>query len=213
MDETTWNVRETAATQTRYDRIAPLYDLMEALIERWRFGNWRERAWSLVTGPWVLEVGVGTGKNVSHYPPNVHITGVDLSDKMLDRARRRVERQGSPVMLFQMDAQALKFPDDVFDSAIATFVFCSVPDPILGLQEIARVVKPGGRIVLLDHVRSENPLLGRLMDWLDPLVVRLMGPHINRRTVKNVRRAGLTIERVEDVGAGGIVKLIVARKD
>jgi len=213
MDETTWNVRETAATQTRYDRIAPLYDLMEALIERWRFSNWRERAWSLVTGPQVLEVGVGTGKNVSYYPPNVHITGVDLSDKMLDRARRRVERQGSPVMLFQMDAQALKFPDGVFDSAIATFVFCSVPDPILGLQEMARVVKPGGRIVLLDHVRSENRLLGRLMDWLDPLVVRLMGPHINRRTVENVRRAGLTIERVEDVGAGGIVKLIVARQD
>ena len=213
MDETTWNVRETAATQTRYDRIAPLYDFMEALIERWRFSNWRERAWSLVTGPQVLEVGVGTGKNVSYYPPNVHITGVDLSDKMLDRARRRVERQGSPVMLFQMDAQALKFPDGVFDSAIATFVFCSVPDPILGLQEMARVVKPGGRIVLLDHVRSENRLLGRLMDWLDPLVVRLMGPHINRRTVENVRRAGLTIERVEDVGAGGIVKLIVARQD
>jgi len=212
MDETTWNVRETAATQTRYDRIAPLYDFMEALIERWRFSNWRERAWSLVTGPQVLEVGVGTGKNVSYYPPNVHITGVDLSDKMLDRARRRAERQGLPVMLFQMDAQALKFPDGVFDSAIATFVFCSVPDPILGLQEMARVVKPGGRIVLLDHVRSENRLLGRLMDWLDPLVVRLMGPHINRRTVENVQRAGLTIERVEDMDAGGIVKLIVARK-
>ena len=75
-------------------------------------------------------------------------------------------------------------------SAIATFVFCSVPDPVLGLREMARVIKAGGRIVLLEHVRSEERLLGCLMDLLDPLVVRLMGSHINRRTVENARRAG-----------------------
>jgi ubiquinone/menaquinone biosynthesis C-methylase UbiE len=207
-----WNVEETAATRARYDRIAPLYDFMEALIERRRFSNWRKRAWSLVAGPRVLEVGVGTGKNIPYYLPGAHVTGVDLSEKMLARARRRAERREPPVTLIQMDAQALDFPDDAFESAIATCVFCSVPDPVLGLREMARVVKPGGRIVLLEHVRSENPLLGRLMDWLDPLVAWLMGPHINRRTVENVRRAGLSIERIENLDAGKIFKLIVAYK-
>lgn len=205
------DIRETAATRARYDRIAPLYDLMEVPIER-LYSGWRQRAWSLVEGPQVLEVGVGTGKNIPYHPPGVHVTGVDLSKRMLARARRRAERLGSPVNLLQMDAQALDFPNTVFDSAIATFIFCSVPDPVLGLREVARVVKPGGRIVLLEHVQSNNPLVAWLMNLLDPLVVWLMGPHINRRTVESVSRAGLTLERVEDLGAGGIFKLIVARK-
>ncbi|RMF26976.1 MAG: methyltransferase domain-containing protein [Chloroflexi bacterium] len=198
------------ATRARYNRIAPLYDFMETLAER-RYRNWRQRVWSLVRGPKVLEVGVGTGKNMPYYPPEVQVTGVDLSEKMLLRARRRAERMGLPVALLQMDAQALDFPDDTFDSAVATFVFCSVPDPVQGLREMARVVRPGGRIVLLEHVRAEHPILGRLMDLLDPLVARLMGPHINRETVENVRRAGLILERVEDIGMGGIFKLIVAK--
>ncbi len=204
------NVKETMATRARYNRIAPLYDFMETLAER-RYRNWRQRVWSLVRGPKVLEVGVGTGKNMPYYPPEVQVTGVDLSEKMLLRARRRAERMGLPVALLQMDAQALDFPDDTFDSAVATFVFCSVPDPVQGLREMARVVRPGGRIVLLEHVRAEHPILGRLMDLLDPLVARLMGPHINRETVENVRRAGLILERVEDIGMGGIFKLIVAK--
>jgi ubiquinone/menaquinone biosynthesis C-methylase UbiE len=115
------------------------------------------------------------------------------------------------VHLIQIDAQALDFPDDTFDSAVATFIFCSVPDMVLGLQEMARVVKPGSQVVLLEHVRSEHPVLGRIMDLLDPVSARLMGPHINRRTVDNVRRAGLIVERVEDMGTRGIFKLIIAR--
>ena len=205
------DVQETAATRARYDRIAPVYDWMERLAER-RYSHWRRRVWSLVEGPRVLEVGVGTGKNIPYHPPGLHITGIDLSQRMLERARQRAKRLGSPITLLQMDAQALDFPNDTFDSGVATFVFCSVPDPVLGLREMARVVRRGGQIVLLEHVRSESPVLGRLMDLVDPLVARLMGPHINRRTVENAQRAGLTLERVEDLGAGGIFKLIVARK-
>ena len=201
--------RATARTRARYQRIARFYDLMEVLPER-RFAPWRERLWSLVSGPRVLEVGVGTGKNMPYYPPGVHVTGVDLTPGMLEQARKRAAALGLDVELHLGDAQSLEFEDDSFDSAVATCVFCSVPDPVLGLKELRRVVRPGGQIILLDHVRSEKPLLGRLMDILNPLVVRITGANINRRTVENVRKAGLEIEDVENLGMGDIIKLTVA---
>jgi ubiquinone/menaquinone biosynthesis C-methylase UbiE len=203
--------KATIQTQSRYNRIAPVYDLMESIIERFAFRRWRERLWSQVDGNRVLEVGVGTGKNISHYPRGVQVTAVDLSDKMLERARRRVQELDIKVDLCLMDAQRLGFPDAAFDAAVATFVFCSVPDPVLGLQELGRAVRPGGQILLLEHVRVNKPVIGKLMDLLDPFVVRLMGPHINRRTVENVKKAGLEIEQVEELAPGGLVKLIVAR--
>jgi phosphatidylethanolamine/phosphatidyl-N-methylethanolamine N-methyltransferase len=205
--------RATTLTKSRYNRIAPVYDLMEGIIERFAFRRWRERLWSQVDGNRILEVGVGTGKNISHYPGNVQVTAVDLSDKMLERARQRAQELDSEVDLRLMDAQRLSFPDAAFDVAVATFVFCSVPDPVRGLRELGRVVRPGGWVLLLEHVRVNKPVIGRLMDLLDPLVVRLMGPHINRRTVENVRKAGLEIERVEELAPGGLVKLIVARTE
>ena len=200
----------TEATRARYNRLAPIYDAMEVFSER-RFRPWRQKLWSLVPAGRVLEVGVGTGKNMPYYPADAQVTAVDLSDRMLAQARRRAARGGVNVELHEMDAQDLRFEDGAFDTAVATFVFCSVPDPVRGLRELSRVVRPEGRIVLLEHVRVDRPLLGRLMDLLNPIVVRVMGANINRRTVENVRRAGLTIERVEDLAAMGLVKLIVAR--
>ena len=203
--------KATIETQSRYNRIAPVYDLMETIIERFAFRRWRGRLWSQIDGNRILEVGVGTGKNVPYYPRGVQVTGVDLSDKMLEQAQRRVQELDTEVDLCLMDAQRLAFPRAAFDAAVSTFVFCSVPDPILGLRELGRVVKPGGQILLLEHVRVNKPVIGPLMDLLDPLVLRLMGPHINRRTAKNVEKAGLEIERVEELAPGGLVKLIVAR--
>jgi ubiquinone/menaquinone biosynthesis C-methylase UbiE len=183
---------------------------METLAER-RFRRWRRRLWSLARGRELLEVGVGTGKNMPFYPEGTHITAIDLTPGMLERARRRASRLSLDVDLQLGDAEALHFPDASFDSAVATFVFCSVPDPVSGLREMARVVKPDGRILLLEHVRSARPWLARSMDLVNPLVVRMTGANINRRTVENVRRAGLAVVSVENLGSGDIFKLIVAR--
>jgi ubiquinone/menaquinone biosynthesis C-methylase UbiE len=202
--------RATRQTKTRYNRLAPVYDVMEAVVERAAFRRWRETLWSLVQGQEVLEVGVGTGKNIPHYPQDVRVTAIDLSDRMLSQAADRAEALERDVSLGLMDAQHLEFPDDHFDTAVATFVFCSVPEPVIGLRELARVVRPDGRVLLLEHVRLTG-FWGKLMDLLDPLVVRVMGAHINRRTADNVREAGLVVETERDLLRSGLVKLIVAR--
>ena len=200
----------TAQTQARYDRNARLYDLIEGPMELLAFRRWRKKLWAQVHGGRVLEVGVGTGKNFSYYPKDAHVTAIDISERMLERARRRAARLGVTVELLQMDAQALALPDHSFDYVIATFVFCSVPDPVLGLSELRRVCKPSGKVFLLEHMRPESPWLGKLFDLLNPVVVRLTGANINRRTIENVERAGLKIEGVERLTPKGIVKLIAA---
>jgi ubiquinone/menaquinone biosynthesis C-methylase UbiE len=198
-------------TRARYDRLAPFYDLFEWLPERGRIRRWRARLWRLVPAHRVLEVGVGTGKNMPFYPSGATVSAVDISPRMLARATHRASRSGLDVRLHLMDAQALAFPDAAFEAAVATFVFCSVPDPVQGLRELRRVVRPGGHLYLLEHMRAEHRVLGRVMDWLDPVVVRVLGAHISRRTVDNVRAAGPEIDTLEDLAPLGMVRLIVAR--
>jgi ubiquinone/menaquinone biosynthesis C-methylase UbiE len=204
------DVQATALTRARYQRLAPLYDRMEAVSERgFRLG--REKLWSLVHGPRVLEVGVGTGKNMPFWPQAVEITAIDLTPGMLDKARQRAAELKLSADLELGDVQALEFPDASFDTAVATCVFCSVPDPVLGLRELKRVVRPDGQIILLEHMRSSNDAIGKIMDVLNPLIVRVLGANINRRTVENIRAAGWSIQQAENLGMGGIMKLIIAR--
>lgn len=190
-----------------YDRIAPVYDLLEAPME-W-FGGRRRRK-RVIEGAHgdVLEIGVGTGRNLPLYPADARITGIDVSPRMLDRARQRAARQDRPVELREADVEDLPFESGRFDAVTAACVFCSVADPVRGLREVRRVVKPDGEVRLLEHVRPRNPVLGRLFDWLSPLTRRVMGPEINRRTEENVQAAGLEIQ---DVRRDGIWREIVAR--
>jgi len=171
----------------------------------------RELLWSKVEGIHILEVGVGTGKSFSYYPPDVVITAVDFSDRMLKRAKDKASKQKVKVRLQQMDVQNLEFEDNTFDTVVASFVFCSVPDLVRGLMEVKRVCKPGGKVVLLEHVLSANCILGWFMNLANPLVVRMIGANINRQTVENVIKSDLVVELVAGLGAG-IFKLVEARK-
>ena len=121
-------------TRRRYNRIAFLYDFMEAPMECLRFASWRQRLTDRIAGPAALEVGVGTGKNFAYYPQDVSITAIDLSPRMLARARKRLNKFDLHINLREMDVQQLDFADHSFDTVFATFVFCSVPDPVMGLR-------------------------------------------------------------------------------
>jgi ubiquinone/menaquinone biosynthesis C-methylase UbiE len=193
----------------RYDRIAFIYDFMEAPVERMRFSSWRQRLATRIVGPKALEVGVGTGKNLLYYPEDVAITAIDFSSRMLSRARRNAEKLGLGVKFLEMDVQNLAFPDHSFDTVFATFVFCSVPDPAAGLRELKRVCRPDGKLILLEHMRPGNPFLGFIFDVFNPLIVRMMGANINRRTINNIRQAGWQIKVQENL-SGDIVKWIEA---
>ena len=200
----------TQLTRQRYERISRIYDRMEGMMER-RFRPWREKAWQFANGPRILEVGVGTGKNMEFWPPDCKVTAIDLTPGMLEIARQRAGTLGrSGDDLFLADVQHLDFPSGIFDTVIATFVFCSVPDPVQGLRELGRVVRPDGHIVLLEHVRIDRPIIGLLMDALAPLIVRLNGANINRRTLTNVQIAGLKADHVMNLDKMGMFKLIFA---
>ncbi|RJX28421.1 MAG: methyltransferase domain-containing protein [Desulfarculus sp.] len=201
---------QTQLTRRRYDRLAPFFDLLEAPLEGLRLAAWRRRLLARLQGPRALEAGAGTGKNLPYYPPGVEITALDLSPRMLARARQRAARLAASVTLLEMDVQALDFPDQSFDTVFATFVFCSVPDPVQGLRELRRVCRPAGRLLLLEHLRPAGRLLGWLFDRLNPPAVRLTGANINRRTRENLEAAGWELQRAENL-AGGIVWLLEAR--
>jgi ubiquinone/menaquinone biosynthesis C-methylase UbiE len=200
-------MNKTEKIRKRYDRMAAVYDFFEQPMEKMMFKKWRGLIAQDLEGK-VLEVGVGTGKNIPYYPDDIDITAIDFSEKMLARARGQAARLNKKIEFFQMDAQCMDFPDNTFDRVIATFVFCSVPDPVKGLQEIRRVCKPDGKIILIEHVRSEKKVLGLIMDLFNPLPLHIYGANINRQTVENVRKAGFVHVTVTNL-TGDIVKKIV----
>lgn len=191
----------------RYNRIAGMFDRMDRMIKP----EWRSGLLAEVSGN-VLETGIGTGGNLSYYPKGISLTGIDFSPGMLKYARKKVHEQqyDFSIELLEADIQKLPFQDNTFDFVVSTCVFCSVPDPVEGLRELRRVCKSTGKIVMLEHMRSEDKWLGFAMDIMNPLVVRLWGANINRRTLDNIHKAGLTVEENEMLMGSILRQLAVA---
>lgn len=187
-----------------YDRLARFYDRAFAPFERRFLARWREETLSLLPEDAViLEVGCGTGANFRFYPAGCKAFSTELSLRMLEIAvAKAIENK-----LIQADAQALPFAEDVFDAAFATLVFCSIPNPAQAFAELRRVVKPGGKIILLEHVRPKG-MLGRAFDLLNVLTVLLIDDHFNRRTSQLAADSGLRVTEVRE-RARGAVNLII----
>ncbi len=201
---------ETDIIKKRYDRIAPYFDKIEGMMEKMMFADLRASIWQKVSGEKILEVGVGTGKNFPYYPAK-SINAIDFSPAMIKQAEKKRHQLGVVVDLAIMDVQGLDFPDNHFDSIVGTFLFCSVPGPKHGLLELKRVCKPGGEVLLLEHVLSTNKFIALIMNLLNPLTVRLVGANINRETVKTVQACGFS--KVEVLPESShLVKLIRAVK-
>lgn len=201
---------ERAATdrvRAVYDKQAAHYDALIALPERLLFAGGRQWACRHAAGR-VLEVGVGTGRNIEFYPPEVELTGLELRPAMLQQARERAARSGRPVQLIVGDAQQLPFPDADFDTVLATLTLCAIPDPDAAVAEMARVLRPGGRLVLLDHAASPRPVVRAIQRLLDPLFVRLAADHLLREPEQAAVAASLTIERLTRSKAGIVTRLL-----
>jgi len=190
--------KDTQKIRKRYDRAAKFFDLTETIMEKGKMSEWRAILWKEARGK-VLEVGVGTGKNIEYYPDNIEVTAIDFSEKMLARAKNKAQKLSKRVDLLLMDVQNLDFPDETFDTIITTCVFWSVPDAVKGLKEIKRVCKKDGQIIMLEHVKSKNKFIGALMEVLNPIIVRIIGANINRDTVENLEKAGITVDLEKDL--------------
>jgi ubiquinone/menaquinone biosynthesis C-methylase UbiE len=193
-----------------WDKSAPDYDRQIAFFERTWFAGGREWLGQRAHGR-VLEVAIGTGRNLPHYRPEATITGVELSPAMLAIASKRAADLGLTADLREGDAEHLAFADASFDTVVCAFSLCTIPDPAAAIAEMKRVLVPGGTLLLVDHVASSWPPI-RAAQWLvERLTIHSAGEHFTRRQLPLVQAAGFQVEEADRLKAG-TVERIRARK-
>jgi ubiquinone/menaquinone biosynthesis C-methylase UbiE len=207
---TTANHDRTERVRRHYDRSAESYDRLIAWAERVFFGGGREWVCSRTHGE-TLEIAIGTGRNFPFYSKEISLIGVELSPRMLAIARRRARELGIEADLRPGDAQNLPFPDASFDTVVATLALCTIPDYRRAVTEAARVLRPGGFLLLLEHVRSPLLPVQLLQYALNPLSVLLGHDHLLREPLRHVEDAGLVVERLER-SKWGVVERLAAYK-
>jgi ubiquinone/menaquinone biosynthesis C-methylase UbiE len=200
----------TARWQRYWDKHSGSYDKQMGFFDRHVFGDSRTWACGQATGN-VLEVAVGTGLNLEAYPDDISLTGIDWSDAMLDIARDRSRQLGRTATLQQADAHELPFDDASFDTVVCTFGLCAIPDHTRAITEMTRVLRPGGLLILVDHIESTSRVVRAAQRVLEIFTVPLGGEHFLRRPMNQVRAAGLEIDEVERFKLG-LVERLVARK-
>ncbi|WP_320046284.1 methyltransferase domain-containing protein [uncultured Ilyobacter sp.] len=195
-------------TKDKYDKVAKIYDRMEKMMF---FTKYRKGLISLASGK-VLELGVGTGVNLPYYSEKISVTGIDFSKKMLEKSEEVIKKNNiKNIKLEEMDIQAMSFEDNSFDCAVSTCVFCTVPDPIAGLKEVYRVIKPGGKVLFLEHMRSENPLINIFLFVMSIMSKFFLGTSMVRKTQENIEKVGFKITERRDLFFD-VVRIIIAEK-
>ncbi len=200
----------TATVKRVWDGLAPRYDRGIALLERFLLGGGREWVGSRASGR-VLEVAVGTGRNFPFYPAGTTVTGVELSPAMLALAKQRATDLGLDADLREADAQALPFDDGSFDTVVCTLSLCAIPDDATAITEMARVLRPGGRLLLLDHIGSSWWPIWAAQRLFEVVTARTAGEYLTRRPARMLAGAGLRIAESERLKLG-IVERVHAYK-
>jgi len=196
----------TALQKRVWDKAAPSYDRQIAFFERIQFAAGREWLGARARGR-VLEVAIGTGLNLPHYPADVTITGIELSPAMLAIARQRATDHGRDVDLREGDAEHLPFEDGSFDTVVCSLSLCTIPSPQAAVAEMRRVLAPGGRLLLLDHIGSTWPPIYAAQWLVERITIRAAGEHFTRRQLPLVKAAGFQIVETERLLAGTVERI------
>lgn len=196
-----------AARQQRvWDKSAPSYDKQMAFFDKTWFGGGREWLGERAHGR-VLEVAIGTGRNLPHYPPEATVTGIELSPAMLAIARQRAADLSRNAVLQEGDAEHLPFGDASFDTVVCALSLCTIPNPVAAIGEMKRVLVPGGRLLLLDHIGSTWPPVYAAQWLLERITIRAAGEHFTRRQLPLVQAAGFQVGETERLKAGTVERI------